>query len=59
MGTAAAAQRALETAMLAAAVEEGAELVPPSVHVWRVGQRVAIVAEGLTLGSLAFTHNTW
>jgi hypothetical protein len=27
--------------------------------VWRVGQRVAVVAEGLTLASLAFTHNTW
>ena len=37
---------ALESAMLAAAVEDGAELVPPSVHVWRVGQRIAIVAEG-------------
>ena len=53
------AQHAFEAAILAAATEEGSELIPSSVHVWRMGQAVAIAAEGLTLASLAFAHNTW
>ena len=38
------------------AVEEGASLVPPSVHAWRVGQVIAVVFEGVTL-LLAFGRN--
>jgi hypothetical protein len=56
---AAAAQRAFEAAILTAAMEEGAELLPWSVHIWRMGQAGAVAAEGLTLASLAFAHNAW
>ena len=54
-----AAHRAFAAAMLfaAGAVEEGASLVPPSVHAWRVGQVVAVIFEGVTLSSLAFGRN--
>ena len=41
----------------AGAVEEGASLIPPSVHAWRVGQVVAVIFEGVTLSSLAFGRN--